>query len=301
MRDFINGKPIPDDSAVSPSRKKAPHSLAQSTLSGQENSHQINKQNVVKSRAAKKRPLHNPYAKKTTPPAASTAPTINDATTTTLGPPINASNNHNPLQSSSEISRVQSQPSNTATFRQPPPPQQQEQQQEQQQQQQRTLTGTPAPPFASGRSKDKSKVVPKGAPRAAASLAPVFQPGPVPVCAETTRDWIYPNDPAYPKRDYQFHIAQTALFHNTLVSLPTGLGKTLIAAVVVYNYYRWFPTGKVVFMAPTLPLVTQQVEVRVFGERQKNERYGTDTMLTFDFLLRLALKSWAFLKKIRPS
>ena len=33
---------------------------------------------------------------------------------------------------------------------------------------------------------------------------------------------------------------------NTLVSLPTGLGKTLIAAVVMYNYYRWFPTGKVV-------------------------------------------------------
>lgn len=47
---------------------------------------------------------------------------------------------------------------------------------------------------------------------------------------------------------------------NTLVSLPTGLGKTLIAAVVMYNYYRWFPTGKVVFCAPTRPLVTQQIE-----------------------------------------
>jgi len=49
-----------------------------------------------------------------------------------------------------------------------------------------------------------------------------------------------------------------------LVSLPTGLGKTLIAAVVMYNYYRWFPTGKVIFMAPTLPLVTQQVRVSYF-------------------------------------
>lgn len=41
-------------------------------------------------------------------------------------------------------------------------------------------------------------------------------------------------------------MSQTAIMANTLVSLPTGLGKTLIAAVVMYNYYRWFPTGKVV-------------------------------------------------------
>ncbi|CAN0555872.1 unnamed protein product, partial [Ectocarpus sp. 12 AP-2014] len=50
-----------------------------------------------------------------------------------------------------------------------------------------------------------------------------------------------------------------ALFKNTLVALPTGLGKTLIAAVVMYNYYRWFPKGKVVFLAPTKPLVAQQI------------------------------------------
>jgi ERCC4-related helicase len=31
---------------------------------------------------------------------------------------------------------------------------------------------------------------------------------------------------------------------NTLVWLPTGLGKTLIAAVVMYNFHRWYPTGK---------------------------------------------------------
>lgn len=46
-----------------------------------------------------------------------------------------------------------------------------------------------------------------------------------------------------PVRDYQASITRTALFANTLVSLPTGLGKTLIAAVVMYNYYRWFPQG----------------------------------------------------------
>lgn len=29
------------------------------------------------------------------------------------------------------------------------------------------------------------------------------------------------------------------------MALPTGLGKTLIAAVVMFNYFRWFPEGNV--------------------------------------------------------
>ncbi|XP_055600531.1 uncharacterized protein LOC129749550 [Uranotaenia lowii] len=70
--------------------------------------------------------------------------------------------------------------------------------------------------------------------------------------------WIYPTN--YPVRKYQFTITQAALFKNTLVVLPTGLGKTFIAAVVMYNLYRWYPTGKVIFMAPTRPLVNQQIE-----------------------------------------
>ena len=72
------------------------------------------------------------------------------------------------------------------------------------------------------------------------------------------RTWIYPTN--YPVRTYQYDIVQSSLFDNTLVSLPTGLGKTFIAAVVMYNFYRWYPRGKVVFMAPTKPLVTQQIE-----------------------------------------
>ena len=39
----------------------------------------------------------------------------------------------------------------------------------------------------------------------------------------------------------RLHDAQTALLTNTLVCLPTGLGKTLIAAVVMHNFARWFP------------------------------------------------------------
>ncbi|KAJ6878424.1 hypothetical protein NC651_030999 [Populus alba x Populus x berolinensis] len=44
-----------------------------------------------------------------------------------------------------------------------------------------------------------------------------------------------------PLRDYQLAITKTVLFTNTVVALPTGLGKTLTPAVVIYNYFRWFP------------------------------------------------------------
>lgn len=55
------------------------------------------------------------------------------------------------------------------------------------------------------------------------------------------RVWIYPTN--YPVRQYQLQICEAALLRNTLVCLPTGLGKTFIAAVLMYNYYRWFPAG----------------------------------------------------------
>lgn len=72
------------------------------------------------------------------------------------------------------------------------------------------------------------------------------------------RTWIYPTN--YPVRDYQFNIIKAAILKNTLVSLPTGLGKTFIAAVIMYNFYRWYPTGKIIFIAPTRHLVSQQME-----------------------------------------
>lgn len=48
--------------------------------------------------------------------------------------------------------------------------------------------------------------------------------------------WIYPSNMSH--RQYQFEIVESCLFKNTLVCLPTGLGKTFIAAVVMYNFYR---------------------------------------------------------------
>ncbi|KAG5518902.1 hypothetical protein PMAC_002433 [Pneumocystis sp. 'macacae'] len=76
--------------------------------------------------------------------------------------------------------------------------------------------------------------------------------------ADLIKTWIYPTNVS--ERDYQFNIVQKALYQNILVSLPTGLGKTFIAAVLMLNYYRWFPKSKIVFVAPTKPLVSQQIQ-----------------------------------------
>ncbi len=70
--------------------------------------------------------------------------------------------------------------------------------------------------------------------------------------------WLYPTN--YDVRQYQLLITETSLFQNTLVCLPTGLGKTLIASVVMHAYYKWFPSGSVIFLAPTKPLVNQQIK-----------------------------------------
>ena len=56
-------------------------------------------------------------------------------------------------------------------------------------------------------------------------------------------------------------ILQSCLSSNTLVCLPTGLGKALAAAAVMSKYREDHPDGIVVFTAPTKPLIRQQVDV----------------------------------------
>jgi Fanconi anemia group M protein len=58
------------------------------------------------------------------------------------------------------------------------------------------------------------------------------------------------------RRAYQISIAATALMKNTLVVLPTGLGKTVIALYVIASRLLNFD-GKALFLAPTKPLVEQ--------------------------------------------
>ena len=61
---------------------------------------------------------------------------------------------------------------------------------------------------------------------------------------------------AIEERAYQVNIARASLERSTLVVLPTGMGKTVIAAMVIAEVLRR-KGGKVLFLAPTKPLVEQ--------------------------------------------
>jgi ERCC4-related helicase len=61
-------------------------------------------------------------------------------------------------------------------------------------------------------------------------------------------------------RTYQQTIFATAIKHNTLVVLPTGLGKTLIAKMLAKYRLEKFPDSKVLFLTPTKPLATQHMD-----------------------------------------
>ncbi|NXS54248.1 FANCM protein, partial [Brachypteracias leptosomus] len=117
-------------------------------------------------------------------------------------------------------------------------------------------------------------------PGPAAEPSPVAEPSPAGgfpeaagFCEAAGSIWIYPTN--YPVREYQLRMAQAALLRNTLVCLPTGLGKTFVAAVVMYNFYRWFPSGKVLFLAPTKPLVAQQMEAWGTQALSRRELWAT--------------------------
>lgn len=77
------------------------------------------------------------------------------------------------------------------------------------------------------------------------------------------------------KRDYQLNIVKTCLRGNTLVILPTGLGKTVIAALLTVERLSVYPDGKCFILAPTKPLTIQHYE-------------------TFKSILNLSQKSFVF-------
>ncbi|MEM2934635.1 MAG: DEAD/DEAH box helicase [Methanocellales archaeon] len=62
------------------------------------------------------------------------------------------------------------------------------------------------------------------------------------------------------KRLYQLAIAATALQKSTLAVLPTGLGKTIIALLVIASRLKDFPDGKALILSPTKPLVEQHAQ-----------------------------------------
>jgi ERCC4-related helicase len=61
-------------------------------------------------------------------------------------------------------------------------------------------------------------------------------------------------------REYQATIAQKAAQQNTLVVLPTGMGKTLVAVLVGIERLKADPTSKIMIMAPTRPLNAQHTQ-----------------------------------------
>ncbi len=62
---------------------------------------------------------------------------------------------------------------------------------------------------------------------------------------------------AIESREYQESIASTASSKNTLVILPTALGKTVISALVAADKLYRYDDKKILVMAPTRPLVIQ--------------------------------------------
>ncbi|MGC8609666.1 MAG: DEAD/DEAH box helicase family protein, partial [Thermoplasmata archaeon] len=59
-------------------------------------------------------------------------------------------------------------------------------------------------------------------------------------------------------REYQINVYKNSTDKNTLIVIPTGLGKTIIAAMIIEKYFQ--AGKKSIFMAPTKPLVMQHFE-----------------------------------------
>ncbi|KAH7364209.1 hypothetical protein BKA65DRAFT_490732 [Rhexocercosporidium sp. MPI-PUGE-AT-0058] len=105
---------------------------------------------------------------------------------------------------------------------------------------------------------------------------------------EALKTWVYPTNLGT-IRDYQFSIVKHGLFNNLLVALPTGLGKTFIAATIMLNFFRWTKDAQIVFVAPTKPLVAQQVDAcfNIVGIPRSQT-----TMLTGDQAPALRAEEW---------
>ncbi|MFX0044027.1 MAG: DEAD/DEAH box helicase, partial [Candidatus Hodarchaeota archaeon] len=76
-------------------------------------------------------------------------------------------------------------------------------------------------------------------------------------------------------RKYQSTIAEKCINKNSLVVLPTGLGKTIIAVLVVRKTLELFPSeNKIIVLAPTRPLINQHYETfhkfLKIGEKQSS-------------------------------
>ncbi|PIN90704.1 hypothetical protein COU57_02650 [Candidatus Pacearchaeota archaeon CG10_big_fil_rev_8_21_14_0_10_32_14] len=78
-------------------------------------------------------------------------------------------------------------------------------------------------------------------------------------------------------RQYQQDIFETAKNFNTLIVLPTGMGKTLIALMLSAHRLEKFPDKKIVFLAPTRPLAEQHLN---YFKKHLSDLFGDIQLFT---------------------
>ena len=90
-------------------------------------------------------------------------------------------------------------------------------------------------------------------------------------------------------REYQQKIFESCINKNCLVVLPTGLGKTLIALMLTIERMKKFPGEKVVFLAPTKPLVEQHLN---YFKKHLPELFAEMTLFTGQIDAEQRKKLW---------
>ena len=78
-------------------------------------------------------------------------------------------------------------------------------------------------------------------------------------------------------REYQKDISNSALNKNTLVILPTALGKTIISLLVCINTLYNYRDKRVLVLAPTRPLVYQHWNSFISNIKLPNEQTAVVT------------------------
>ena len=72
-------------------------------------------------------------------------------------------------------------------------------------------------------------------------------------------------------RLYQETILNTSAMKNTLVVLPTGMGKTNVFLMLAAQRLKQYPKSKVLFIGPTKPLIDQYLDVfKGFSQAVRN-------------------------------
>ena len=82
------------------------------------------------------------------------------------------------------------------------------------------------------------------------------------------------NENKLEKREYQINIVNSVNKKNSLIVLPTGMGKTIIALLIIGEELKK-KNNKILFLAPTKPLVLQHTQFlkNHLKEHKKNTKY----------------------------